>query len=112
MKVNYSGDELRTATPMDLDASLSRQCAYRVGTVSCQVKVWKTVAESYSCYRVAGDTLLAWGFNNYYPAGYFISHMTSPRDTFAMLYSPSPDTFGGIPYSATPATAKARSSMQ
>ena len=32
-----------------------------------------------------GDILLAWGFYNYYPAGYFISHTTIPRDTLAML---------------------------
>jgi len=57
MKVNYSGDELRTATPIDLDASLSRQCAYRVGTVSCQVKVWKTVAESYRVVTVSREIL-------------------------------------------------------
>jgi len=46
-----------------------------------------TKVDIYICIQnlSAGDTLLAWGIYNYYPAGYCISHTTIPHDTFAKL---------------------------
>ena len=45
----------------------------------------------------AGDTLLAWGFYNYYPARYFISHTTHdyPPGYFRDAIVHPPDTFVG-----------------